>query len=205
MNSKQQQYDSVRAMDSDDDEQAVAAADFLLAEFEPDDANEKLQRAILEGLQALKGCEAFDIEELPALDVGNFEEWVMGLELPQVTSPPELRWPHHLPMTPPGTPSPALSPPSTSPPTLMLYAGDEKYYQVPADHVQWEAPVAEEDLEVIEVVEDETTPELVIVTNDDDDEDVQIVCEVTYRPHKRSRDKSPSPPPRRRIQRRNST
>ena len=125
MNSKQEQYDSVRAMDSDDDdEQAAAAGNFLLAEFEPDDANEELQHAILEGLQALEGWEALDIEELPALDVENFEEWGMGLELPQATSPPELRRPHHLSMTPPGTPPPALSSPFTSLPTLMLYAGD---------------------------------------------------------------------------------
>ena len=134
----QQQYDeeSLRAMEQD--EQVAAAADFLLAEFEPDDANEELQQAILEGLAALEGCEAFDIGELPALDIGNFEEWMMNLELPQAVSPPELRRPHHLPTTPPGTPPPTQSPPSTSPPPLMLYDGDETYYEVPADHVQWE-------------------------------------------------------------------
>ena len=200
----QEQYDedSVRTMD--DDQQAGVVADFLLAEFQPDDANEELQQAILDGLAALEGCEAFDIEELPALDVGNFEEWMMGLELPQAASPPELRRPHHLPMTPPGTPPPNLSPPSTSPSPVMHYDGDETYYEVLADHVQWEAPVVvEEDCDMIEVeVEDNPSPELIIVT-DDEEEDVQIVCEITYRPHKRPRDRPPSPPPRK-MQRRNS-
>ena len=116
----------------------------------------------------------------------------MELNEKRTSSPIPHRQPHQLPLTPPGTPPPTLSPPSTSPPTLMLYDGDGGYYKVPADHVQWEA-VAEEDSVAMEVVEDETTPELIIVT-DDDDEDVQIVCVVTYRPLKRSRDRSPPPP-----------
>ena len=142
----------------------------------------------MDGLAALEGCEVFDIEELPELGpLEDFDAWLLEMNDDRASSPILLRQPHQLPMSPPGTPPPASSSPSTSPLPLM-FCRHEGYYVVPADNVQWEA-VAEEDLEVIEVEpEDDTTTDLIIVIDDDDEEDVQIVCEVTYRPHKRSRD-----------------
>ena len=89
-------------------------------DFEPDDENEEVQQAILDGLAALEGCEAFDIEGLPEPGpLGEFNEWLMGLDTTRASSPIQ--------------PSPL-----PSPPLVMLYAGNGMYHAVPADYVQWE-------------------------------------------------------------------
>ena len=160
------------------DRAMVEPADYIQGLLGDND-DEELQEAIMEGLEALDGCEEFDIEGLPDLhQMEDFNVWLMGLDASRASSP----------MVPPPSP-------------VMIYAGDGVYHAVPADNVRWEGQPSVNDSSVMEVaVEEASTPDLIIVTDDEDD-DVEIVCEVANRSRKRSRERSPSPPPAKRQRR----
>ena len=171
MNSKVHQ-DLVRAMDG------PAAGDFIQGLL--GDNDDELQQAIMEGLEALDGCEEFGIEGLPDLhQMEDFNVWLMGRDATRASSP--------IPPSPP-----------FSPPPVMLYAGNGMYHAVRADYVRWEGrasamEIAADDSSVMEVVveeEENSTSELIIISDDELDEKVE--CEVS-RPVKRRRSPSPSP------------
>ena len=210
-----QQYDdddddSVRAMD--DNEQAVAAADFLM-DFEPD---ESLQEAILNGLRALEGCIAFMVEDIPELSSPlAFNAWLMDLEpeeeeqqdgqrspsppppvLPEspppspfeddlAESPPPTPYELRRPLAPQPPPDLMMLTPPASPPSYMLFEPiEQRYYEVPEDFIELR-----------------DGPRSLPSKDCDADDEMEVSFEIPSRPRKRRRrpEGGSSSPPRSRI------